>query len=115
MERREPGVGGTLVTPLPAQLRWPLLSVAKVRGCETADSCPNPALHTAEKRQLASPLVWNPLYHSRKRKRERRTTPGEPQVYQGRQSRDLLMRYDGKCLMTPNPASDMEWKAQVRA
>lgn len=67
MERREPGVGGTLVTPLPAQLRWPLLSVAKVRGCETADSCPNPALHTAKKTQLASPLVWNPLYHSRKR------------------------------------------------
>lgn len=79
MERREPGVRGTLVTPLPAQLRRPLLFVAKVRGCETADSCPNPALHTAEKTQLASPLVWNPLYHSRKRKRERaEPLPGSP-------------------------------------
>lgn len=56
-------------------------------------------------------ISWSgTLSTTAERDRERGITLGEPQMYLGQQSRDLLTRYEGKMLMTPNPASHMEWK-----
>lgn len=113
MESREANGRETLVSSRPPQLTQPLLALPSAGDPETMDSSPNPALHMVEKTPLTSPGLE--LSTTAERERERGITHREPQMYVGRQSRDLLMRYDGKMLMTLSPASNMEWKAQAWA
>lgn len=90
MESREARGGGTLVSPLPPQLTQPLLSLPNTGDPETVDNSPNPALHMTEKTPLTSP--GPELSTIAERERERGITHREPQMYVGRQNRDLLMR-----------------------